>query len=211
MNYCVKKLCEVFNVHRSSYRYWRKRSKQLSPEQVKLQAMVREAHEASNGSAGARTIADIVTNTKGVSLSRYRATKMMKVLGLVSCQSPKHRYKRATQEHVEIPNHLGRQFAVTEPNQVWVGDVTYVWAGNRWMYLAVVIDLFARKPIGWAMSLSPDSKLTGKALTMAFESRGKPNNVMFHSDQGSHYTSRYYRQLLWRYQIKQSLSRRGNC
>ncbi|WP_408068373.1 IS3 family transposase [Vibrio tritonius] len=211
LNYCVKKLCEVFNVHRSSYRYWRKRSKQLSPEQVKLQAMVREAHEASNGSAGARTIADIVTNTKGVSLSRYRATKMMKVLGLVSCQSPKHRYKRATQEHVEIPNHLGRQFAVTEPNQVWVGDVTYVWAGNRWMYLAVVIDLFARKPIGWAMSLSPDSKLTGKALTMAFESRGKPNNVMFHSDQGSHYTSRYYRKLLWRYQIKQSLSRRGNC
>jgi putative transposase len=201
----------VFSVHRSSYRYWRKRSKQLSPEQVKLQAMVREAHEASNGSAGARTIADIVTNTKGVSLSRYCATKMMKVLGLVSCQSPKHRYKRATQEHVEIPNHLGRQFAVIEPNQVWVGDVTYVWAGNRWMYLAVVIDLFARKPIGWAMSLSPDSKLTGKALTMAFESRGKPNNVMFHSDQGSHYTSRYYRQLLWRYQIKQSLSRRGNC
>ena len=201
----------MFNVHRSSYRYWRKRSKQLSPEQVKLQAMVREAHEASNGSAGARTIADIVTNTKGVSLSRYRATKMMKVLGLVSCQSPKHRYKRATQEHVEIPNHLGRQFAVTEPNQVWGGNVTYVWADNRWMYLAVVIDLFARKPIGWAMSLSPDSKLTGKALTMAFESRGKPNNVMFHSDQGSHYTSRYYRKLLWRYQIKQSLSRRGNC
>jgi putative transposase len=67
------------------------------------------------------------------------------------------------------------------------------------MYLAVVIDLFARKPIGWAMSVSPDSKLTGKALSMAFESRGKPKGVMFHSDQGSHYTSRSYRQLLWRY------------
>jgi putative transposase len=79
------------------------------------------------------------------------------------------------------------------------------------MYLAVVIDLFARKPIGWAISVSLDSKLTGKALSMAFESRGKPKGVMFHSDQGSHYTSRSYRQLLWRYQIKQSLSRRGNC
>jgi len=77
------------------------------------------------------------------------------------------------------------------------------------MYLAVVIDLFARKPIGWAMSLSPDSKLTGKALSMAYESRGNPKGIMFHSDQGSHYTSRHYRQLLWRYQIKQSLSRRG--
>ncbi len=59
------------------------------------------------------------------------------------------------------------------------------------MYLAVVIDLFAKKPIGWAMSVSPDSKLTGKALAMAFESRGKPKGVMFHSDQGSHYTSRF--------------------
>ena len=79
------------------------------------------------------------------------------------------------------------------------------------MYLAVVIDLFSRKPVGWAMSLSPDSRLTGKALLMAYESRHKSKEVMIHSDQGSHYTSRYYRQLLWRCQIKQSLSRRGNC
>ncbi|MGL0957769.1 IS3 family transposase, partial [Vibrio vulnificus] len=87
----------------------------------------------------------------------------------------------------------------------------YVWTGSRWGYLAVVIDLFARKPIGWAMSFSPDSQLTVKALKMAYESRGMPTGVMFHSDQGTHYTSRKYRQALWRYQIKQSLSRRGNC
>lgn len=79
------------------------------------------------------------------------------------------------------------------------------------MYLAVVIDLFARKVIGWSMSLSPDSRLTGKALSMAYESRSKPKGVMFHSDQGSHYISRKYRQLLLRFQIKQSLSCRGNC
>ncbi len=106
---------------------------------------------------------------------------------------------------------LGRQFAVTEPNQVWCGDVTYIWTGKRWAYLAVVLDLFARKPVGWAMSFSPDSRLTIKALKMAWEIRSKPAGVMFHSDQGSHYTSRQFRQLLWRYQIKQSLSRRGNC
>ncbi|WP_419177163.1 IS3 family transposase [Providencia burhodogranariea] len=209
--FSIKKLCDVFRVHRSSYQYWCHRTKTPSVEQVRLRALVREAHESSHGSAGARTIADIVSNTKQVPLTRYRATKLMKLLGLVSCQMPKHRYKKAVQEHVEIPNYLARQFAVTEPDQVWVGDVTYIWAGNRWMYLAVVMDLFARKPIGWAMSLSPNSQLTGKALSMAFESRGKPKNVLFHSDQGSHYTSRVYRQLLWRYQIKQSLSRRGNC
>ncbi|EFW53610.1 lytic transglycosylase, catalytic [Shigella boydii ATCC 9905] len=110
-----------------------------------------------------------------------------------------------------IPNYLERQFAVTEPNQVWCGDVTYIWTGKRWAYLAVVLDLFARKPVGWAMSFSPDSRLTMKALEMAWETRGKPGGVMFHSDQGSHYTSRQFRQLLWRYQIRQSMSRRGNC
>ncbi len=172
--------------------------------------MVREAFEASNGSAGARTLADMVT-CAGVRLTRYRATGLMKKLGLVSCQVPQHRYNKADKEHIAIPNHLNRQFAVTAPNQVWCGDVTYVWSGKRWAYLAVVLDLFARKPVGWAISFSPDSALTSKALTMAFEARGKPKDLMFHSDQGSHYTSRRFRQQLWRYQIKQSMSRRGNC
>ncbi len=209
-SYSVVRLCEVFGIQRSSYKYWRSRPSEISADDILLRAKVRELHSASNGSAGARSIAMMASN-HGFKLSRYRATKLMKKLGLVSCQQPKHRYAKQTQEHIEIPNYLDRQFAVTAPNQVWVGDVTYVWAGGRWAYLAVVIDLFARKPIGWAMSFSPDSKLTSKALTMAYESRGKPNGLMFHSDQGSHYTSRKFRQLLWRYQIKQSLSRKGNC
>lgn len=209
-SYAVKRLCEVFGVHRSSYRYWVNRDKSLSSEHVLVRAEVRRAYELSNGSAGARTIADIVT-ARGIPLSRYRASKFMKELNLVSCQLPKHTYKKTQQEHVHIPNRLNRQFAVTEPNQVWCGDVTYIWTGQRWSYLAVVIDLFARKVIGWAMSNSPDSALTGKALTIAYESRGKPSGVMFHSEQGCHYTSKKYRQLLWRYRITQSMSRRGNC
>ncbi len=139
----------MFSIHRSSYKYWRKRPTDINADKVKLRSLVSEVHTASNGSAGARTVEYMVTQ-QGVSLSRYRATKLMKELGLVSCQMPKHKYRKATQEHIEIPNYLGRQFAVTAPNKVWVGDVTYVWAGNRWMYLAVVMDLFASKVIGWA-------------------------------------------------------------
>lgn len=201
------------DVHRSTFKYWQRRDKRVSPEAARLHSLVREAHRLSNGSAGARTVADIITNDEShdIELSRYRAGRLMKSLDLVSCQLPKHAYKKATQEHIAIPNWLDRQFAVAAPNQVWCGDVTFIWTGNRWAYLAVVIDLFARKPIGWAMSYSPDSNLTCQALTMAFESRGKPQNVMFHSDQGSHYTSRKFRQLIWRYRIKQSMSRRGNC
>ncbi|MGL6260812.1 DDE-type integrase/transposase/recombinase [Vibrio sp. WXL210] len=100
---------------------------------------------------------------------------------------------------------------MTAPNQVWVGDVTYVWAGNQWSYLAVVIDLFARKPVSWTMSYSPDSQLTGKALEMAYESRGKPSNVLFQVIKAVIIRVRKYRQAPWRYQIKQILSRRGNC
>lgn len=209
-SYSVVALCQTFNIQRSSYRAWFGRPSTPSAAKAKALAMVKEIHTQSNGSAGARTIATISTS-RGIRLSRYRAARLMTQLNLVSCQVPVHRYKKATQEHISIPNYLAREFNVDKPNQVWCGDVTYIWSGNRWSYLAIVLDLFSRKPIGWSMSLSPDSELTGKALSMAFETRGHPDNVMFHSDQGSHYTSRKYRQLLWRYQIKQSMSRRGNC
>ena len=76
--------------------------------------------------------------------------------------------------------------------QVWCGDVTYIWTGKRWAYLAVVLDLFARKPVGWAMSFSPDSRLTMKALEMAWETRGKPVGVMFHSDSNNADVSLYH-------------------
>lgn len=93
-----------------------------------LLSLVRESYRESNGSAGARNIATMVT-TKGVKLSRWRATKLMKELNLISCQQPGHRYKKASKEHVEIPNYLERQFAVTEPDQAWCGDVTYSVSG----------------------------------------------------------------------------------
>ena len=190
----------------STFKYRRAAARRINPEKVILRSMVKRAHNLSNGSAGARSIADIVTGF-GMPLSRYRASRLMAELKLVSTQLPKHRYRKANKVHADIPNLLDRQFNVDQPNQVWCGDVTYVWAGNRWAYLAVVLDLYARKPVGWAISMSPDSNLTAKALTMAFESRRRPQSVMFHSDQGSHYTSLKFRQFLWRYQIKQSMSR----
>jgi putative transposase len=89
--------------------------------------------------------------------------------------------------------------------------MTYVWVGNRWHYLAVVLDLYSRRVLGWSLSAKADTDLALRALEMAYESRGRPKDVMFHSDQGSVYTSDKYRQRLWRYRMVQSLSRRGNC
>ncbi len=209
-SYSLARLCELFDVHRSSYRYWRDRPKGLSNEERQLREHIETAHTLSNGSAGARTIAKMVA-AKGFPLSRYRAGRRMKELGLVSSQQPQHRYKKAEQPYLGIPNHLDRQFTVDAPNRVWVGDITYVWTGCRWAYLSMVMDLYARRPVGWALSLTPDSALTKKALMMAYESRGEPKGVLFHSDQGCQYTSLAFRQQIWRYQMEQSMSRRGNC
>ena len=221
--YRVQEAADAMNISKSSMDKWVRQLRcerkgeshqatPLTPDQRKIKelALVKTIFNESAGSAGARTIATIATG-RDHPLSRYRAGRLMKVCQLVSCQQPKHAYKHAKQEHVAIPNHLDRQFDVSKPNQVWCGDVTYIWAGKRWAYLTIVMDLYSRKPIGWAISHSPDSQLTGDALAMAYESRGRPKGVMYHSDQGCHYTSRKFRQLLWRYQIKQSMSRRGNC
>jgi putative transposase len=154
----------------------------INPERELLKDKVSDAFEDSNYSVGARIITAIISND-GTELSRYRADKLMKELGLFSCQPSKPAYKKAEKPHTQIPNTLNREFSPERPNQVWCGDVTYIWTGNRWAYLAVVMDLFGRKPVGWAVSRSPDSELTAKALRMAFELRGRPQGVMFHSDQ----------------------------
>ena len=202
--------CRSFGVNRSSYRYWLRHKNDVDHERERLKVKVRNAFEESNRSAGARTIANIVTND-GTPLSRYRAAKFMGELRLISSQPSQPRYKKAEKPHDNIPNTLARDFSPGRPDQVWCGDVTYIWTGKRWGYLAVVMDLFSRKPIGWAISFSPNSALTTKALQMAYEVRGQPKEVLYHSDQGCHYTSLKFRQALWRLQIQQSMSRRGNC
>ena len=200
----------MLEVHRSSYRYWCEHPKQTPPQRLRLIAELKRWFGLSNGSAGERTLASLLA-TSGFKISRWLVNKLMKQEGLVSRQLPTHKYASAEKEHLIIPNVLGRDFSPEKPNQVWCGDVTYVWIGSRWLYLAVVIDLFARRVVGWATSKSPDSELTKRALRMAYESRGKPKGLLFHSDQGCHYTSKSYRQLLWGFGIRQSLSRRGNC
>ena len=123
----------------------------------------------------------------------------MKELNLIGKQLGPHAYKQATVERIDIPNELNREFDVEGTNHVWCGDITYVWAGGRWRYLAVVLDLYARRVISCSLSDKPDAALVVKTLDRAYECRGQPEKVMFHSDQGSQYSSRLFRQRLWRY------------
>ena len=148
---------------------------------------------------------------EGEQIGRFKVRRLMRELELVSKQPGSHAYKKATVERPDIPNILNREFDVEAPNQVWCGDITYIWAQGKWHYLAVVMDLYARRVVGWALSEKPDADLVIKALDVAYEQRGKPQGLLFHSDQGSQYGSRNFRQRLWRYRMRQSMSRRGNC
>ncbi len=103
----------------------------------------------------------------GEQIGRFKVRCLMRELALVSKQPGSHAYKRATVERPDIPNILNREFEVPAPNQVWCGDITYIWAQGKWHYLAVVLDLYARRIVGWALSNKPDTDLVIKALDMA--------------------------------------------
>jgi len=203
-------VCKAFDINRSSYYEHRQRRGVIDAERLALRAKVNRLFIKSRRAAGSRTITSMLKED-GVAIGRFKVRRLMGELGLICKQPGPHAYKKATVERPDIPNHLDRKFRVERPNQVWCGDITYSWSGQRWSYLAVVLDLFSRRVVGWTMSSSPDAGLTVKALDHAWEQRGQPSRVMFHSDQGCQYGSHKFRQRLWRYRMEQSMSRRGNC
>ena len=206
----VEVICEVFEIASSSYYEHRQRRKEPDVERLHLRSKIRELFGLSRNSAGSRTLVDMMREL-GYRIGRYKTTRLMNEANLICKQPGSHKYKLGEAERVDIPNHLDRQFEVAVPDTVWCGDISYIWADNRWHYLAVVIDLYKRRVVGWALSAKADAELAVKALEMAYEQRGRPEGVMFHSDQGSQYASRHFRQRLWRYRMLQSMSRRGNC
>lgn len=200
----------MFELPRSCYYAHLARRRRIDVRRVSLRSRVNELFSQSRSSAGSRSIVAMLRD-EGVEVGRFKVRGLMKEQGLISKQPGSHAYKKATVERPDIPNVLDRQFTVAAPNTAWCGDITYIWAQGRWHYLAVILDLYSRRVVGWAMSSRPDADLVIKALDRAYEMRGRPQGVLFHSDQGSQYGSRSFRQRLWRYRMTQSMSRRGNC
>lgn len=149
-----------------------------------MRSRVNELFTQSRSAAGSRSIMYMMRED-GIAIGRFKVRRLMNEMKLISKQPGSHAYKKATVERPDIPNVLDRAFTVSAPNEVWCGDITYVWAQGRWHYVVAVIDLFARRVVGWAFSSKLDADLVTKALDMAYEQRGRPQNVLFHSDQGS--------------------------
>ena len=203
-------VCSAFDISTSCFYDYKARKRCVDSERIKFRSELRRLFKESRSSAGSRALMSMMQEL-GHKIGRFKVRSLMKEAGLTSKQPGSHAYKTAQMERPDIPNRLDRKFDVAEPNQVWCGDITYIWAAGRWHYLAAIIDLHTRRTVGWAMSERPDADLAVKALEMAYQQRGCPDGVMFHSDQGSQYASRKFRQRLWRYRMTQSMSRRGNC
>ncbi|MCP1452924.1 MULTISPECIES: IS3 family transposase [Pseudomonas] len=203
-------LCRVFDVKRSSFYEWLQRLSRPKIEREELKGKVVELHSESREAMGSRTISKHL-KAQNIAVGRSLVRTLMREANIVSKQRQPHPFRSKGVEAFVAPNLLKRNFKPTVVNQVWCGDVTSLMVGKRWVHLAIVIDLFARRVIGWAFSLVNDANLVSKALRMAIELRTCPPGLMFHSDQGCQYTSRKFQEELMRNGILQSMSHRGQC
>ena len=205
-------LCRVLGVSTSGFYAWLKRPE---PEHTKVDARlaveVAASHKRSRGRYGSpRVHADL--RARGVHVGKKRVERLMREQGLAARR--KRRFRKTTDSaHAQpiAPNVLERDFETSAPNEVWVTDVTYVWTDEGWLYLAAIIDLFARRVVGWAASDTNDTQLALTALAMATKRRKPARGLVHHSDRGSPYASDDYRRALTKLGIVASMSRKGDC
>ena len=210
--YPISLMCEVLNVSRSGYYAWKRGlSSARQQEYDKLIPLVQQTHKDTKGTYGARRMA-VEIEKAGTPCGRTKAATVMALANVVAKQ--KRKFKATTDSKHSLPvapNLLDREFTVDDPDRVYVGDITYVWTQEGWLYLAVVLDLFSRQVVGWSMSHRMTGELVKDALRMAYWRRKPAPGVIFHSDRGSQYCSTGFQALITTYQMVSSMSRKGNC
>jgi putative transposase len=149
---------------------------------------------------------------QGISCSRKRVARLMREPGLCARRARHHTQTTRQAPGARVAaNLLNRDFTATHPDEKWTGDITAVWTYEGWLYLAVVLDLFSRRVVGWAMAATQDETLVAMARPLALLARRPGAGLLFHSDRGSQYTSDAYQALLADAQVMVSMSRTGNC
>jgi len=211
--FAVKRMCRVLAVKRSGYYAWRKR-KPSTREQANqaLLGLIEAEHAKSRKTYGSPRV-HVVLRRQGVVCGRNRVARLMRLTGIVARKKRRY-FPRTTQRQIGVipaPNRLNQNFTAVGPNQKWVSDFTYIETAQGWLYLAVVLDLFSRRVIGWAMSTKMDAALVETALRMALLERRPPAGLLHHSDQGSQYTSATYLNCLNAALAELSMSGVGNC
>ena len=205
-------MCQVLQVSRSGYYAWRKRkpsARKMANET--LLALIRLHYRRNRGVYGSPRIYATLRR-EGICCSRKRVARLMRLHGIEAHR--KRSYKVTTQSNHRFPvaaNLLNQQFTAVRPNQIWLGDITYLATAEGWLYLAVLLDLYSRKIVGWSMQPTLHRQLVLDTFRMAFKNQRPQPGLLHHSDQGSQYASYDYQQLLADHQVQASMSRRGNC
>ena len=207
-------MCKVFNVSRSGYYNWleRKPSKR-SVENQHIKGLIKAAYADSKGRYGSPKITKEL-NAQGLKISRQRVARLMRSDGIRSIIKKKYRVSTTDSNH-NLPvakNLLNREFKVKRPGKVWVSDITYIRTNQGWLYLTIIMDLYDRKIIGWALSKTMSTLETVMAAwRMALINRPICSELTFHSDRGVQYASIEFKEALAGKPIRQSMSRKGNC
>ena len=202
---------EVLDVSRSGYYAWQSREpsgRQRTDEAVLAQ--IRVIYRKSRKNYGSPRIYKAL-KAQGLCLGRKRVARVMRQNGIVAEPFRRIKWKRPFKTAKAADNLLQRQFAVSAPNRIWAADITSFWTGSGWVHLAIVMDLYSRRIVGWAMHGEMTERLVLDALEMAVLSRRPAGELIHHSDQGSQYQSQLFRSKLKEYGITLSMSRRGNC
>jgi putative transposase len=209
----VRRLCQVLGVSPSGYYAWRERpeSAQVRANR-KLLVEIRSVHAHSRGTYGSpRVYADL--RLRGFRVGRNRIARLMR-LEKLSGSRHKKKFPHTTNsqhDYPVAPNRLNRDFEASRPNEKWLADITYIPTAEGWLYLAVVMDLFSRKIVGWSFADNLESRLVERAFQMAVQNAATLNGLLHHSDRGSQYAADAYQQLLVAQRVQVSMSRRGNC
>jgi transposase InsO family protein len=210
--YAISTMCHVLEVAVSGYYAWLKRPpSRRSQQNTGLGEHIVRIYHANRQVYGSPRI-HAALRAEGQSCGKNRVARLMRALGL-SAKPRKHRTRTTDSHHEQpvAPNLLKREFTATAPNTKWVADITAIWTTEGWLYLAVVLDIYSRLVVGWAMDAHRDEALVEQAARMALAQRQPAPGLLHHSDRGSQYTATDYRELLDQYGIIMSMSGKGDC
>ena len=205
-------MSKVLSVSRSGYYSWINRKPSLrTQENDKILSHIRVIHNQSDKIYGSPRITDALRNN-GIKCNHKRVERLMRVNGIYS--KVKRKFKVTTHSKHKLPiadNLIKMDFTASRPNKVWTSDITYIWTREGWMYLAIFMDLFNRQIVGWSMKKRLKDVLIIDAFKMAVRSRNPAPGLIVHSDRGSQYCSKDFKELLEGYKCLQSMSSTGNC
>ena len=206
-------MCKILKVNRSAYYHWIDNGCIVNKVDERLNQLIKDIFYQYREVYGTRRIKKVLVQEYGVIISTRKIAKSMKEVGLIVKMKRKFKVTTTDSNHNYSisPNRLQRDFNTNVANEVYVGDITYIRTQQGWLYLAVVIDLYSRKVVGWSMDDNMETPLVNKALQMALHTRNPAPKLIWHTDRGSQYASDSHRELLEKYDILQSMSRKGDC